>query len=97
MTDNDMTDEEIIKDRANKYGPARRCFETWTIMCETLNRYAKESPNTDLVHLYALKMALLKIVRSAWNPNIEDNYKDGRNYLTIAHQCTEKHEMYKTK
>lgn len=89
LSDDEMTDEEILKDRQNKYGPPKRCFETWAIMCETLNRYAKESPNTDLVHLYALKMALLKIVRSAWNPKIEDSYKDGRNYITLAKQMTE--------
>ena len=87
MKDNEMTDEEIIKDRANKYGPAKRCFETWATMCETLNEYAKESGNINPAHLYALKMNLLKVVRSVWNPRIEDNYKDGRNYLTIAHQC----------
>jgi len=92
MTDDEMTDEEILKDRAAKYGPPKRCFETWSTMCETLNEYAKESGNVNLPHLYALKMDLLKIVRSAWNPTIEDNYKDGRNYLTIAHQCTENTE-----
>ena len=87
MTDSEMTDEEIIKDRENKYGPPKRCFETWATMCETLNQYAKESGNINPAHLYALKMNLLKVVRSVWNPRIEDNYKDGRNYLTIAHQC----------
>ena len=89
MDDHEMTDEQILEDRESKYGPPKRCFETWAIMCETLNRYAKESPNTDLVQLYALKMALLKIVRSVWNPTISDNYKDGRNYCTIAQKCSE--------
>ena len=85
-----MTDEQILEDRESKYGPPERCFEIWATMCETLNQYAKESGNINLAHLYALKMDLLKIVRSAWNPNIEDNYKDGRNYLTIAEICSKK-------
>ena len=93
MTDSEMTDEEIIKDRENKYGPPKRCFETWATMCETLNQYANESGNVNPAHLYALKMNLLKVVRSVWNPNIKDNYKDGRNYLTIAYKCIEdKHD-----
>ena len=82
-----MTDEEILFDRQEKYGPAMRCFETWSAMCEELNRYAKESPNTNIPHLYALKMDLLKIVRSVWNPEIEDNYCDARNYISIAEGC----------
>ena len=89
MTDNEMSDEEILKDRESKYGPPKRCLETWATMCETLNQYAKESGNVNIAHLYSLKMNLLKIVRSAWNPNIEDNYKDGRNYLTIAEICVQ--------
>ena len=94
MTDDEMTDEEILKDRATKYGPPKRCSETWSTMCEALNAYAKESPNTDIAHLYSCKMALLKIVRSVWNPFIEDSYKDGRNYITLAQQMTieDKHE-----
>ena len=90
MTDDEMTDEQILEDRESKYGPPQRCFETWATMCETLNQYAKESGNVNLAHLYSLKMDLLKIVRSAWNPNIDDNYKDGRNYLTIAEMCAKK-------
>ena len=90
MEDHEMTDEQILEDRESKYGPPKRCFETWATMCETLNQYAKESGNVNLAHLYSLKMDLLKIVRSAWNPNIEDNYKDGRNYLTIAEMCAKK-------
>jgi len=26
----------------------------------------------------------LKVVRSTWNPTMDDNYCDGRNYFTIA-------------
>ena len=89
LPDDQMSEEQILEDRESKYGPPVRCFETWATMCETLNQYAKESGNVNLPHLYSLKMDLLKIVRSAWNPNIADNYKDGRNYVTIAKQCTE--------
>ena len=89
LPDDQMSEKQILEDRESKYGPPVRCFETWAIMCETLNAYAKESGNVNLPHLYSLKMDLLKIVRSVWNPNIEDNYKDGRNYLTIAQKCSE--------
>jgi len=89
MDDHEMTDEQILEDRESKYGPPVHCFETWAIMCEALNQYAKASGNINLAHLYALKMDLLKIVRSAWNPTISDNYKDGRNYCTIAQKCSE--------
>jgi len=84
LTDDEMTDEEILKDREKKYGTPKRCFETWSGMCTLLNTYANEANTNNPEHLYALKMALLKIVRSVWNPDIEDNYKDGRNYITIA-------------
>ena len=89
LPDDQMSEKQILEDRESKYGPPVRCFETWAIMCETLNAYAKESGNVNLPHLYSLKMDLLKIVRSVWNQNIEDNYKDGRNYLTIAQKCSE--------
>lgn len=93
MIDADMTDKEIIKDREKKYGPANSCFNTWSQMCELLRAYHKEAGNTNTAHLYALNMALLKIVRSAWNPSIGDNYKDGRNYITIAKDASEvKHD-----
>ena len=93
MTDAEMTDEEILIDREQKYGSPIRCFQTWSGMCVLLHQYADEANSVNPEHLYALKMALLKIVRSAWNPSIEDNYADGRNYLTIAQQCSEvKHD-----
>ena len=40
LPDDQMSDKEILEDRATKYGPATRCFETWATMCEELNKYA---------------------------------------------------------
>jgi len=32
-------------------------------------------------------------LRSVWNPGLQDNYVDARNYVTIAEMCAkEKHE-----
>ena len=35
----------------------------------------------------AMKFVLLKVLRSTWNPNVEDNYCDARNYISIAEKC----------
>lgn len=81
-----MDDLEILKDRRSKYGPPELFFETYGEMCRLLDRYA-EASGQDTVndgHLMALKMVLLKVLRSTWNPAIDDNYCDGRNYFTIA-------------
>jgi hypothetical protein len=83
-----MTDDEILKDREEKYGPPKECFNTWAKICAALDDYAKESPWENKAHLYALKVAALKMVRSVWNPHTDDNYADGRNYFTIAQICS---------
>ncbi len=89
MQDHEMTDEQILKDRESKYGPPKECFETWGHICKLMDEYADESPFENKAHLSALKMAALKLVRSIWNPHTKDNYKDGRNYFTIAEICSE--------
>tara|TARA_Y100001936_G_scaffold100477_1_gene98810 strand:+ start:15411 stop:15713 length:303 start_codon:yes stop_codon:yes gene_type:complete len=88
MKDNEMTDDQIIKNREEKYGPPLDCFNTWAKICTALDNYAKESPWENKAHLYALKMAALKMVRSVWNPSTLDNYPDGRNYFSIAQMCS---------
>ncbi len=88
MKDNEMTDDQIIQDREEKYGPPLDCFRTWATICTALDNYAKESPWENKAHLYALKMAALKMVRSVWSPYIDDNYADGRNYFSIAQTCS---------
>jgi len=88
MNDNEMTDDQIIQDREEKYGPPLDCFRTWAVLCTALDDYAKESPWENKAHLYAIKMAALKMVRSVWNPYVDDNYADGRNYFSIAQMCS---------
>ena len=83
-----MTDQEIIEDRAKKYGEPTTFFEAHGIMCQVLTCYAKSGQgDINHAHLASLKMVLLKVLRSAWNPEGEDNYCDARNYITIAEMC----------
>jgi hypothetical protein len=85
-----MTDEDILKDREGKYGPPELFFEVYGRMTRTLDEYA-EASGQELVnegHLCAMKMVLLKVLRSTWNPAVEDNYCDGRNYFSIAELCS---------
>jgi hypothetical protein len=81
-----MEDLDIIKDREKKYGPPGKFFETYGLMCDLLDDYASRNVGrkTNFGHMAALKMVLLKTLRSAWCPSLEDNYPDGRNYFTIA-------------
>ena len=81
-----MDDLEILEDRRSKYGPPELFFETYGEMCRLLDRYAEASDQESVNngHLMALKMVILKVVRSTWNPTMDDNYCDGRNYFTIA-------------
>ena len=88
MNDNEMTDDQIIQDREEKYGPPLACFNTWAKICTALDDYAHKSPWDNKAHLYSLKMAALKMFRAVWNPYIDDNYADGRNYFSIAQICS---------
>lgn len=84
-----MTDEEILKDREEKYGSPDLFFSTYGSMCRLLDCYAEESYNStiNVGHISAMKMVLLKVLRSVWNPELEDNYCDARNYISIAEKC----------
>ncbi len=84
-----MTDDEILKDRESKYGPPEMFFKTYGEMSKLLDLYA-EASNQDKInesHLSAMKLVLLKVLRSTWNPYVDDNYCDARNYISIAEQC----------
>ena len=84
-----MTDEEILEDREDKYGPPDLFFSTFGSMCRMLDCYAEASgqDTIDEGHLHAMKMVLLKVIRSTWNPAVQDNYCDARNYISIAERC----------
>ena len=91
-----MTDDEILVDRQSKYGPPKLFFKTYGEMCRLLDEYSVSSNQETIndAHLAALKMVILKVLRSTWNPNLEDNYKDGRNYITIAEECAKNKDTY---
>jgi len=84
-----MTDKEILEDRQDKYGPPELFFGTFGEMARLLDRYAEASGQEYIneAHLSAMKMVLLKVLRSTWNPTVEDNYCDARNYISIAEGC----------
>ena len=91
-----MTDEEILFDRQGKYGPPDLFFKTYGEMCRMLDEYAEASSQETVndAHLTALKMVLLKVLRSTWNPGMADNYADGRNYFTISQVCATEKDTY---
>jgi hypothetical protein len=84
-----MTDEEIMEDREGKYGPPELFFKNYGEMCRIIDSYAEASGQEEIneSHLSAMKFVLLKVLRSTWNPNVEDNYCDARNYISIAEKC----------
>ena len=84
-----MTDEEILFDRQEKYGPPELFFETFGKISRLLDRYAEASKQEKIneSHLSAMKLVLLKVLRSTWNPTVLDNYCDARNYISIAEGC----------
>ena len=59
-------------------------------MWERLDEYAHVGQGKDVNygHLSSTKMVLLKLVRSVWCPDVEDNYVDSRNYVSIAEMTT---------
>jgi len=79
-------DGEVLVDREEVYGPPRLFFEAYGQMCEILDEYAHIGQGKDVNygHLSSTKMVLLKLVRSVWCPDVEDNYVDSRNYVSIA-------------
>ena len=81
-----MTDGKIIEDRQDKYGPPVEFFEAHARLCSIVDEYQSlnENKHKNDPHTKVLEMVLLKVLRSAWNPSVEDNYCDARNYLTIA-------------
>jgi len=78
-----MTDLETLKDREEKYGKPSEFFKAYGAMCEILDRYAAGKGEPNYAHLSAMKMVILKVLRSAWNPGLQDNFVDARNYVTI--------------
>ena len=84
-----MTDDEILKDRESRYGPPELFFKNYGEMCRILDLYAEASDQDRIneSHLSAMKLVLLKVLRSTWNPYVGDNYCDARNYISIAESC----------
>ena len=88
------TDSQIMKDRAKQYGPVKSQMETIGMIQAELFRYCmarndNQPSSSSLAHLASLNQVVVKLVRSVGNRAHEDNYCDGRNYLTIAEGCAE--------
>ena len=85
----DKNDGEVLVDREEVYGPPRLFFDAYGRMCEILDEYAHVGQGKDVNygHLSSTKMVLLKLMRSVWCPDVEDNYVDSRNYVTISETC----------
>ena len=89
-----LTDAEIMRDRAKEYGPVKSQMAVIGTIQMELSKYClernegKPAPKA-LAHLAALNLAVTKMVRSVSNREHEDNYCDGRNYLSIAEMCTD--------
>ena len=92
----DKNDGEVLVDREEVYGPPRLFFEAYGRMCEILDEYAHVGQGKDVNygHLSSTKMVLLKLVRSVWCPDVEDNYVDSRNYVSIAEMTTRIEEEF---
>ena len=83
------TDKEIEKDREGKYGPPLKFFRVYQEMCKLLTEYSELSKHDKPDgHLEVLRFVLLKVLRSSWNPGVEDNYCDARNYINFAERFT---------
>ena len=88
-------DKEILESREEVYGPPRLFFEAYGRMCEVLDEYAHigQGRKVNYGHISAMKMVLLKVLRSSWCPDVEDNYADTRNYASIAEMTTRTEEI----
>ena len=77
-----MTDEEIMKDRAESYGDAQTSFKNIASLWNEYLDYNIEP------HEVAVMMALLKINRTktASGESLKDSFQDARIYLTLAEQ-----------
>ena len=88
-----LTDAQIMKQRGKLYGDADLMWKAIGRLHRTLDDYYREIhgntvPDDEFeAHLACLKEALVKVVRSVATPEHQDNYCDGRNYLTIAGDC----------
>ena len=87
-----MTDEEILEERGNRYGPIVPMWESiglkqWEnfqqLNCK-VEADGRPPTKAELAHLAAMNMEMVKITRSIEDPTHMDNYQDGRNYWTIA-------------
>ena len=90
----EKTDESVIEDREEVYGPPRLFFESYGAICEVMDEYAHvgQGKGCNSAHLSSMKMAMLKILRSCWCPDVEDNYVDARNYVSIAEMNADSRE-----
>lgn len=85
-----MKDDEVLKERGEKYGPMGPMWETigkmqYANFCYLQTKLKDREPTpAELGHLAALNMTIVKTVRAIHDPKDLDHGIDGRNYWTIA-------------
>ena len=89
MAKKKQTDAQIMRERSKVYSPVKSQMETIGVIQMELSRYCLDRNNGEpsrevLGHLAAMNQGVAKMVRSVSNPAHEDNYRDLRNFVTIA-------------
>lgn len=92
MSDN-TTAAELFNQRAKSWGEATHTHARIALVWEGIGDHQPETAG-----LAALKMAGMKLVRAAINPDDPDSFNDAEVYIDIARQCFGlpsklKHEM----
>ena len=96
MKSKKRSDDEIMEERGSQYGEA---YEMWTTIGNnqwnlvefalvTAHDKARGMTIKEKAHLACMNMVVVKMVRSMYDQEEDDNYADARNYLTIAQKIT---------
>ena len=81
MSDN-TTAAELFNQRAKSWGEATHTHARIALVWEGIGDHQPETAG-----LAALKMAGMKLVRAAINPDDPDSFDDAEVYIDIARQC----------
>ena len=81
MSDN-TTAAELFNQRAKSWGEATHTHARIALVWEGIGDHQPETAG-----LAALKMAGMKLVRAAINPDDPDSFNDAEVYIDIARQC----------
>ena len=78
----DLTAAELFNQRAKSWGVATHTHSRIALVWEGIGDHQPETAG-----LSALKMAGMKLVRAAINPDDPDSFNDAEVYIDIARQC----------